>query len=128
MAGQCVICEGQIVNGRCRLCGMPFRRDAELYHLNEQRADHMRHASVKAKKIMSTYPEPAKMQTVPGSSAKSEKPSGSSWHNKEVKKTGSSMAKEEQKRVKNNKKQGSTIVAVIYFVIMILYLIFKLAD
>ncbi|HCT91211.1 MAG TPA: hypothetical protein DF613_07515, partial [Lachnospiraceae bacterium] len=36
MAGRCVICEGRIVNGRCRDCGMDYSRMAEhKYRLNE---------------------------------------------------------------------------------------------
>lgn len=36
MAGQrCQVCGGKVVNGRCSLCGMPYRNDEVLYHLNE---------------------------------------------------------------------------------------------
>lgn len=42
---KCQVCDGPIVNGRCKLCGMPYRRDEELYHLNEDRSEHYRHAS-----------------------------------------------------------------------------------
>ena len=35
-------------------CGMPYRNDEILYHLNESRSDHYRHASDKARKIMQT--------------------------------------------------------------------------
>ena len=46
---KCCVCEGSIVNGRCRDCGMPYRRDEELYHLNENRRDHYKHASKEAR-------------------------------------------------------------------------------
>lgn len=49
---KCPLCEGTVVNGRCTLCGMPYRQDEMLYHLNERRSEHYRHASDKARKIM----------------------------------------------------------------------------
>lgn len=53
MSGKrCQVCEGPIANGRCRLCGMPYRNDEVLYHLNERRSDHYRHASEKARAAM----------------------------------------------------------------------------
>ena len=48
----CQVCDGPIVNGRCKLCGMPFRNVETLYHLNEYRCDHFRHASRRARAIM----------------------------------------------------------------------------
>lgn len=56
---KCSLCEGPIVDGRCKLCGMPYRRDEVLYHLNENRRDHYRHASDKARKIIE-YQQPVK--------------------------------------------------------------------
>ena len=45
MAGEkCQVCGGRVVNGRCSLCGMPYRNDEILYHLNEPRDVHYRHA------------------------------------------------------------------------------------
>lgn len=49
---RCQICDGPIANGRCKLCGMPYRNDEVLYHLNESRSDHYGHATDKAQKIM----------------------------------------------------------------------------
>ena len=49
---RCPLCDGSIVNGRCTQCGMPYRNDEVLYHLNESRSDHYKHASTQAKKIM----------------------------------------------------------------------------
>lgn len=51
---RCPLCDGTVVNGRCKECGMPYRKDEILYHLNESRSDHYRHASDKARKIMQT--------------------------------------------------------------------------
>ena len=54
----CPICGDQITNGRCRFCGMPYRNDEAMYHLNESSQDHYRHASseVKQKMRASTVP------------------------------------------------------------------------
>lgn len=49
---RCQVCEGPIANNRCRLCGMPYRNDETLYHLNENRSEHYRHATSKARAIM----------------------------------------------------------------------------
>ena len=35
MGKRCQVCDGPVVNGRCKYCGMPYRNDLELYHLNE---------------------------------------------------------------------------------------------
>lgn len=51
---KCPLCDGTVVNGRCKECGMPYRNDEILYHLNESRSDHYQHASDKARKIMQT--------------------------------------------------------------------------
>ena len=49
---RCQVCDGPVVNGRCKLCGMPYRNDDELYHLNENRRDHYAHASWREKQMM----------------------------------------------------------------------------
>ncbi len=49
---RCQVCEGPVVNGRCKLCGMPYRNDETLYHLNENRSEHYRHATSRARAIM----------------------------------------------------------------------------
>lgn len=52
MARKCQLCDGAIVNGRCKLCGMPYRKDEELYHLNEDRKTYYQHASNSARRKM----------------------------------------------------------------------------
>ncbi|MBQ0000822.1 MAG: hypothetical protein KBT01_04700 [Clostridiales bacterium] len=52
MAKRCQLCDGVIKNGRCPDCGMYYRSDDEMYHLNETRKDHMIHASSRVKKLM----------------------------------------------------------------------------
>ena len=49
---RCQVCDGPVVDGRCKLCGMPYRNDDELYHLNENRRDHYAHASRRERQIM----------------------------------------------------------------------------
>ena len=47
MAGErCQVCGGKVVNGRCSLCGMPYRNDEVLYHLNDPGGTY-KHASPK---------------------------------------------------------------------------------
>lgn len=55
---KCCICEGHIVRGRCNICGMPYRSDEELYHLNENRADHYRHTTEAAGKRLRELERP----------------------------------------------------------------------
>lgn len=66
MGKRCQVCDGPIVNGRCKYCGMPYRNDMELYHLNEDRSEHYRHASAKVRKAMkeSEVPLPDRNKTV----------------------------------------------------------------
>ena len=68
MGKRCQVCDGPIVDGRCKYCGMPYRCDAELYHLNEDRSEHDRHASAKVRKAMreSEIPLPDRSRTVSG--------------------------------------------------------------
>ena len=42
MGKRCQVCDGPIVNGRCKYCGMPYRNDMELYHLNMKQAKDLR--------------------------------------------------------------------------------------
>ena len=42
---RCQLCDGPVVGGRCKSCGMPYKNDAVLYHVNEDRKTHDRHAS-----------------------------------------------------------------------------------
>ena len=49
---RCQVCDGPVVNGRCKLCVMPYRNDETLYHLNENRSDHYRHATSRARAMM----------------------------------------------------------------------------
>ncbi|MDO5136699.1 MAG: hypothetical protein Q4D55_11650 [Eubacteriales bacterium] len=57
--GRCPICDGPISQGRCKFCGMPYRKDELLYHLNENLDDHYRHATPKARAILNDLQTPA---------------------------------------------------------------------
>lgn len=46
---RCQLCDGPVMGGRCKSCGMPYKNDAILYHVNEDRKTHDRHASEKAR-------------------------------------------------------------------------------
>lgn len=74
MGKRCQVCDGPVVNGRCKLCGMPYRNDEVLYHLNESRTDHYRHATPKAQKIMKQQETPwgDKKKTLGRTSSKEE--------------------------------------------------------
>ena len=64
MAGQrCQVCGGKVVNGRCLLCGMPYRNDEVLYHLNEPREIHYKHVSAKVRDMMRQYGQDADQTT-----------------------------------------------------------------
>ena len=65
MGKKCQVCGGPVVNGRCKYCGMPYRNDMELYHLNEDRSEHYRHSSAKVRKAMaeSEIPLPDRNKT-----------------------------------------------------------------
>ena len=58
MRKECQVCGGPIVNGRCKLCGMPYRNHEILYHLNENRRDHYKHASWRARIMMEDEERP----------------------------------------------------------------------
>ena len=60
---RCQVCGGKVVNGRCSLCGMPYRNDEVLYHLNEPREIHYKHASAKVRDMMRQYGQDADQTT-----------------------------------------------------------------
>lgn len=47
---RCPLCDGHVLNGRCQNCGMPYKKDEFLYHLNENRQAHEKYVSEKVKK------------------------------------------------------------------------------
>lgn len=90
MGKKCQVCDGPIFNGRCKLCGMPYRKDEQLYHLNERRSDHYRHATPAARKAMENMEGNAagrvkaqKPETTEGGNHRNT-PSGSKYDRKNV--------------------------------------------
>lgn len=94
---KCCVCEGSIVNGRCRDCGMPYRRDEELYHLNENRRDHYKHASKEAREKLEKLERPLSRQADRGTVSRSSSASGSS-----TRQTGASSGREKRQRQKES--------------------------
>lgn len=62
---RCQVCDGPVVNGRCKLCGMPYRDDEIMYHLNENRRDHYRHSSARVQRAMRRQEIPLGDKTEP---------------------------------------------------------------
>lgn len=52
MAKRCQVCDGPVKGDRCVLCGMLYRSDEELYHLNESRSTHYGHVNEHTRKLM----------------------------------------------------------------------------
>ena len=98
MGKRCQVCDGPIVDDRCKYCGMPYRSDAEMYHLNENRSEHYRHASVKVRKAMreSEIPLPDRNKAASGT--------GKS-RNVNVQKTQKQTAKVQNIKTQTTKKQ-----------------------
>lgn len=127
---RCPLCDGPIVNGRCTQCGMPYRNDEVLYHLNESRSDHYKHASTQAKKIMKKQQYPQTADTVPGRNATRET---IQEHQKKVRQeavkrmTGSTRPvqpgagkKHQTTEKKRSGKKGGKILVVVILLISVL--------
>ena len=121
---KCQVCDGPIVNGRCKLCGMPYRNDEELYHLNENRRDHYTHASAEVRKKMESEStsyrkrlapkegSPAASARTPGRRETAPRPGNASGNNAPAGKNTSGAPK----------KSGSSIGAAIALIWMIIVL------
>lgn len=113
MGKRCQVCDGPIVNGRCKYCGMPYRNDMELYHLNEDRSEHYRHASAKVRKAMkeSEVPLPDRNKTV-------KKPGKTNNSRTQMPKAQTARV---QTTVSNTKtKKGKKGSAVFWIIVMVL--------
>ncbi len=61
---KCQICGGDIRNGRCRECGMPYRDDAKMYRLNETLSAAQKEAQQSGKKqVTKSKPQPERTTT-----------------------------------------------------------------
>lgn len=88
MKQRCQVCDGPVVNGRCKLCGMPYRNDEILYHLNENRRDHYRHATSAAREIMREKQVPLGDKKTAGSAGKTRASAASKASGQYKKQTG----------------------------------------
>lgn len=102
---KCQVCGGPVVKGRCKLCGMPYRNDDVLYHLNENRRDHYSHASEKAKQEMRKMEIPlGDKKTLAGTSKDSAK------IKEDIKKQQQKVRQEAVNRINTAQKQSSRTV------------------
>ena len=121
---KCQVCDGLVVNGRCKLCGMPYRKDEELYHLNERRSDHYQHATPAARKMMDSMGQNAsdRMKTT-----KTVPTANSSVHkNMNYNKTSSSANSQYNRKnvVKKVEKKEKSRKGWFFFFLFLLYLLF----
>lgn len=83
MGTKCPVCDGPIINGRCKFCGMPYRKDELLYHLNENRSEHYKHASAKVQREMrrEQIPLPDRKKAAAGNYATGKRAAGTTVGN-----------------------------------------------
>lgn len=100
---KCPLCDGPVVNGRCRQCGMPYKNDELLYHLNEDRRTHEKHATDKAKE------ELLKRMVPLGDTAKqtSSRTVNKNTQKKSSKTIGRSTFQTTEKKARNNQKAAA---------------------
>ena len=103
MGKKCQVCGGPVVNGRCKYCGMPYRNDMELYHLNEDRSEHYRHSSAKVRKAMaeSEIPLPDRNKTTKTPEKKASVKTTQKTIQKTIQKTTRKPKKKEARASKN---------------------------
>lgn len=123
MAKRCQVCDGPVVNGRCKLCGMPYRKDELTYHLNEDRSEHYKHASERVRREMrlEEIPLPDR-KTAAGKPSYGKKVSqGTAPAKRTASYTGSSARKQEKRAKRGSgKKWTGLLTAVVIFVISLL--------
>ena len=103
---KCPLCDGSVVNGRCRDCGMPYRNDEILYHLNEDRRSHDKHATDKAREELLKRMVPlGDMKQASGqvSGANTRKASGKTGQ-RNITRTADQKVKDKQKAAAKSKK------------------------
>ena len=117
---RCQICDSVIVNDRCPVCGMPYRKDEKLYHLNESRDDHYMHASSKARAEMRDNEIPLGDKEVP-SLLKEMTDTFESRRKKQIPKPENSQRP--NAGTPNKTGQTRTVIVIIYIVVIVLYII-----
>ena len=114
----CQVCGGPVENGRCKLCGMPNKRDEVLYHLNENREEHYKHATPKAREILNSRELPlSDLKKVQQAKASAQKTKTAPRKEKPTK-TAQPEIKINKKPVKKEKKksQGMKIIVTLLLV------------
>lgn len=104
---KCPLCDGSVVNGRCRDCGMPYRNDEILYHLNEDRRSHDKHATDKAREELLKRMVPlGDMKQASGqvSGANTRKASGKTGQ-RNITRTADQKVKDKQKAAAKSKQE-----------------------
>ena len=104
---KCPLCDGSVVNGRCRDCGMPYRNDEILYHLNEDRRSHEKHATDKAREELLKRMVPlGDMKQASGqvSGANTRKASGKTGQ-RNITRTADQKVKDKQEAAAKSKKE-----------------------
>lgn len=123
MGQRCCVCDGQIENGRCRDCGMPYRRDEELYHLNENRRDHYRHVSEETREKLRKMEQPrdASAQSSAGAGrgkARKKDPARAARRKRVLRQFGSGQPR-------SGRRQGLTALVIVIAVLVLLPSIFS---
>lgn len=119
---RCQVCDGPVVNGRCKLCGMPYRNDEVLYHLNESRGEHYKHATAKARVQMRENQVPIadrkKQETKSAAAGKeASKPKGTAKDVQDKRNHEKRQAAQLQKKQKSSKKSFRLIVVCMIFIL-----------
>ena len=124
MGKRCQVCDGPVVNGRCKYCGMPYRNDMELYHLNEDRSEHYRHASAKVKKVMaeSEIPLPDRNKTA-SKAGKTAAARTQTARTQNTKARTSRTYSTGQKTVSGEKKKTGRAGKIFWIIVMILMVV-----
>ena len=137
---RCQLCDGPVVGGRCKSCGMPYKNDAVLYHVNEDRKTHDRHASEKAREELqkrlapsetvkkAQQPQPQRKTT--GNTAGNRTAYRAQKHKKTAK-TGTVSASEKRNTLSSEpkkKKKHQGIFLILSFLIIFLPVIQGLWD
>lgn len=120
----CQVCGGPVENGRCKLCGMPNKRDEVLYHLNENREEHYKHATPKAREIL-------KSRELPLPDSKKAKQEKASAQKAKMASKGQKSAKTVQpeinkKPVKKEKKKSHGMKGIL--ILLLVGVVFAVAD
>lgn len=112
---KCQVCGGPVAKGRCKLCGMPYRNDEVLYHLNENRRDHYSHATEKAQQVM-------RQMEIPLGDKKTS--SGDSQNRvkvrEDIKKQQQKVRRDAVNRIDKTKKKKSSWFTILILIIILL--------